>query len=109
MGGSIIGTLLTKPESDELLMKFYSSVRPWGFWKPVYEKILVINPGFKKNTDFGRDMLNVAVGIVWQLAIMALPLLLIIKNWKTGAIMAGVILITTVFLKQNWFNKLEDN
>jgi len=109
MGGSVIGTLLTKPESDELLIKFYSSVRPWGFWKPVYEKVLVINPNFKKNTDFGRDMLNVGVGIVWQLAIMALPLLLIIKNWKTGAILVGVILITTVFLKQNWFNKLEDN
>ena len=28
--GCLIGTLLTKPEDDAILMDFYRRVRPWG-------------------------------------------------------------------------------
>ncbi len=109
MGGSVLGTLLTEQESDELLIKFYTSVRPWGFWKPILEKVRTVNPDFRKNTDFGRDMFNVFIGIIWQVSIMAAPLLLVTRNWNTGVVIAGIIILTTVVLKKNWFNKLEDD
>ena len=37
--GCLFGSLLTPPDDMEKLKSFYKSVKPWGFWKPVYEEI----------------------------------------------------------------------
>src|SRR5512140_1633097 len=68
--GCIIGSLTTVPEPDEVLMKFYMQVRPWGFWKPVLKKVQLFYPEFQPNPNFWRDMFNVAIGIIWQLSIV---------------------------------------
>jgi len=106
--GCLLGTLLTKPESDEVLMDFYSRVRPWGFWGPVLKKVLAQDPGFKRNTDFWRDMFNVAVGIVWQVSLVALPLYIVIQEFDRVALALGVILITSAILKFTWFDHLTE-
>ncbi|MFA6335652.1 MAG: hypothetical protein WCX48_08900, partial [Bacteroidales bacterium] len=59
--GCFAGTLLTKPDSDEILIKFYKNVRPWGFWKPIHEKVVKEDPSFEGNKDFRRDVVNVIV------------------------------------------------
>lgn len=105
--GSVLGTLFTKPENEELLMKFYNSVRPWGFWKPIKEKAKLLNPDFRENKDFGRDMINILVGIIWQIALMAAPLALVIKNWNLMIILIVLTLLTSYILKKNWYEKLE--
>src|SRR5690606_32758353 len=69
--GCVAGSLLTPPDDEEVLKNFYLKVRPWGFWKPVYEKVAAEYPGLEANRDFGRDMFNVAVGIAWQTSITA--------------------------------------
>ena len=106
--GCLLGTLLTKPESDEVLMDFYRRVRPWGFWGPVLKKVLAEDPSFKRNKDFFRDMFNIAIGIVWQVALVALPLYVVIQEWNRVAITAGVILVTSLILKLTWFNHLAE-
>ena len=106
--GSLLGCLLTKPEDDDILIKFYKNVRPWGFWKPVYEKVIEIDPGFKRNTAFGRDMLNSLVGIIWQMSLTIMPVALVIREYRMMWAFVGVFVITSVILKFNWFDKLED-
>jgi len=104
--GCLLGTLLTKPESDEVLMDFYRRVRPWGFWGPILKKVLAEDPGFKRNMDFSRDMFNIVVGIVWQVALVALPLYVVIQEWDRVAIAAGVVLATSLTLKFTWYDHL---
>jgi len=106
---AVIASLATAPEKDEILKKFYTSVRPWGFWKPVYEKVIRENPNFKRNTAFKRDMVNIAVGIVWQMTLVVTPVYMIIQNFKAMWISAFIMIITSLFLKVNWINKLEEN
>lgn len=106
--GCILGTLLTKPEDDEILKKFYKSVRPWGFWKPIYKKVVADDPSFKRNKDFGRDMFNVGVGIIWQLSLVAFPVYLVLRDWKPFFIAFGIMAVTSVILKFTWWNKLKD-
>ena len=102
----VLGSLYTKPDDDEVLKKFYSQVRPWGFWKPIHDKVVKENPQFKKNTDFKRDMVNIVVGIIWQICLIALPIYIIIKE-EVPAITAFIILfITSLVLKKNWLDKL---
>jgi len=106
---SIILSLVTKPESPETLKKFYKTVRPWGFWTPVLKMVLQDEPDFKRNTNFNRDMLNVAVGVAWQTCLIALPIYLVLKQYKPMAITIAILIITSIFLKINWYNKLEEN
>ena len=105
--GCFAGTLLTKPEDDEVLKDFYRRVRPWGLWGPIYRKVLAEDPGFKRNTDFMRDMFNVAVGIVWQIALVVLPMYVVIWELKRAAITLAIILGTSAILKFTWYDHLE--
>ena len=105
--GCLLGTFLTAPEDDAVLMDFYRRVRPWGFWGPVLKKVLAEDPSFKRNKDFCRDMFNIAVGIVWQVSLVALPLYIVIHEWDRAALAAGVILATSLILKFTWFDHLE--
>jgi len=106
--GCIAGTLLTKPESDEVLKSFYKTVRPWGFWKPIHEKVLREDPAFQGNKDFKKDMFNIVIGIVWQTSLIVIPIYLIIK--ENVSLMTAIIIlaITSFILKKNWYNKLTD-
>jgi SSS family solute:Na+ symporter len=107
--GCFIGTLLTKPENEEVLKNFYITVKPWGFWKPIYEKVLVEHPEFKKNTAFKRDMFNVVVGIIWQVTLVVIPIYLVIREPSSMTIAIIICLIATIILKKNWWDKLNDS
>jgi hypothetical protein len=102
----LLGTLLTKPDEDAVLMDFYRRVRPWGFWGPVLKKVLAEDPAFKRNKDFFRDMFNIAVGITWQIALVALPLYVVIREFKRAALAAAIILGTSAILKFTWYDHL---
>jgi Na+/proline symporter len=104
--GCLLGTLLTKQEDDAVLIDFYRRVRPWGFWGPVLKKVLAEDPTFKRNEDFFRDMFNIAVGITWQIALVALPLYVVIREFDRAAIAAGIILGTSAILKFTWYDHL---
>jgi SSS family solute:Na+ symporter len=106
--GSVVGSLLTKKDSDETLKKFYRQVRPWGFWKPVEKMVLEEDPSFKANRDFWKDMFNVVVGIVWQISLMAFPVFLVMREWTQFYIAVSVMAVTTVILKFTWWDKLKD-
>ena len=106
--GCIGSSLATRPESDEILMDFYSQVRPWGFWRPVHEKVIKVSPGFKRNKNLGRDWFNILIGMIWQISLVAVPMYLVIKDLKSLAIVVVVVMTTSIILKKNWYDKLEE-
>lgn len=105
--GCIIATLITKPTDEETLKSFYKKVRPWGFWKPIHDKVIADDPTFVKNSHFGRDMLNVVVGIIWQTALVSLPFFIIFHKYVPMVLVIVVITICTIALKFTWWNNLE--
>jgi Na+/proline symporter len=104
--GCFLGTLLTKPEDEEILKDFYMTVRPWGFWKPILEKIKAENPGFEPDTGCARHWFNVTVGIIWQVTLVALPVYIVIQNPRGIAGTLAVLVATTLILKKSWFDHL---
>jgi Na+/proline symporter len=105
--GCFAGTLLTRPEDEMVLKDFYRRVRPWGLWGPIYRKVVAEDPGFQRNRDFARDMFNVAVGIVWQIALVILPMYVVIWELRRAAITLAVVLVTSAILKFTWYDHLE--
>jgi len=107
--GSLLGTLLTKPDDEQVLMSFYKNIRPWGFWNPIYLKVKAVDPDFEKNNAFKRDMFNCLVAVIWQMALILIPIYLVIREYMSMTISIGVLLITMAILKFNWYDKLEDD
>jgi solute:Na+ symporter, SSS family len=105
--GCLLGTLLSPPEDDAILMRFYKTVNPWGAWGPIREKVLREDPSFRPNRNMGRDSANVLVGIVWQLCLTALPIYIVLQSWSWASAIAATLAVTTLFIKFNWYDKLE--
>ena len=106
--GCFLGTLLTAPEDEEVLKDFYRSVRPWGFWGPILEKVRQEDPSFRPNKDFLRDMFNILVGMIWQVALVALPIYIVTWRLRNATITVLLVAITSLVLKYAWYDHLKE-
>ena len=104
--GCIIGTYTAPPIDEEVLKKFYRNVRPWGFWRPIHDKVVAEDPGFLKNTNFKRDMFNVLIGIIWQTGLVVFPIYIVILEGVPTVICIGIVVVTTIILKKTWWDRL---
>ncbi|SFD57963.1 sodium:solute symporter family protein [Flavobacterium phragmitis] len=104
--GCLLGTYLSKPTDMEVLKSFYSNVRPWGFWNPVYKKLKAEDQSFQKNNDFYLDMMNCIIGIIWQSSMILLPIYFIIRDYPKAGVALAVFLVTTTVLKFTWLDRV---
>ncbi|MDX1954015.1 MAG: sodium:solute symporter family protein [Chitinophagaceae bacterium] len=106
--GSIAGTFMSPPTDMETLKKFYATVRPWGFWKPVHDEVVKEIPGFQPNRRFKLDMFNVVLGIIAQLCMTILPMYIVLSMHLPLVVTVIILLIIILVLKKTWWDKLED-
>jgi Na+/proline symporter len=104
----VVASLLSRPEKAEILQRFYRTVRPWGFWGPVHRQVVREDPEFRRNDDFGRDMFNVAVGIVAQTCLVAAPIFLVVRAMSSLTITLVIFGVSALILKKTWYDRLED-
>jgi len=105
---SLAGSLLTKAEDEEMLKDFYRRVRPWGFWGPILKKVQQEDPSFQRNKDFFRDMFNIAVGMIWQVTLVVLPMYVVTWKLERAAIALAVVAVTSLILKFSWYDHLKE-
>lgn len=108
LAGCFIGTYLRPAEQEAVLKHFYKETKPWGFWKPIREKVMAEDPDFQPNRSFGRDSFNILVGIVWQMSLTVMPIYLLIKQSTHLTVTFLIFLVTTWLLKRYWWDGLED-
>lgn len=105
--GCFVGSLCHAPDDEEKLKSFYRNVRPWGFWRPIHDKVAAETPGFEGNRDFLRDSFNLVVGIVWQMSLVVFPIYLVIHRMEAMWITLGILAATSVILKFTWYDHLK--
>ena len=108
MAGCLIGTYTSPPTDKEVLKNFYSTVRPWGFWKPIQHQVMKDNPAFEPNRRFKLDMFNVAIGIIAQCCLTIIPMYLVLWIKLPLLITVVILAVIVIILKKTWWNKLED-
>lgn len=106
--GCIAGTYLAPPTEEGVLKSFYKNVRPWGFWKPIHDKVVAEDPNFVKKTSFKRDAFNVALGIIGQTALVLLPIYFVLKQNIPMVLTAIVIAVCVFIMKKTWWDKLNE-
>lgn len=108
LAGSVIGTYTAPPTDEKVLKAFYTTVKPWGFWKPVLEMVKKDDPSFKPNNRFGLDMFNVVLGIIAQLCLTIFPMYLVLWMKLPLMVTIGILLVIILILKKTWWEKLEN-
>ncbi|MBA4167281.1 MAG: Na+:solute symporter [Chitinophagaceae bacterium] len=108
IAGCLLGTYMAPPTDLGVLKKFYTTVRPWGFWKPIRELVVAERPSFQPDKRFKLDMFNVVLGIIAQLCLTILPMYLIL--WMELPLLVTVVILVALvcILKKTWWEKLED-
>jgi Na+/proline symporter len=106
--GALIGTYTSPPTNEETLKTFYRNVRPWGFWKPIHDKVVADDPSFRRNTDFWRDMFNVLVGTIAQTALVIFPFFIVLKKILPLGISLAIIALCFIIMKRTWWDRLPD-
>jgi SSS family solute:Na+ symporter len=108
MAASIIGTYAAPATETAVLISFYKTVRPWGFWGPIHELVVADEPTFQANKNFKLDMFNVVIGTIAQLCLTILPMYAITRmNYQLLAVIVLLAIIGFI-LKRTWWDKLED-
>lgn len=106
LAGAIIGTYMSPPTEEAVLKAFYKNIRPWGFWKPIHDKVVAEDPSFVANKEFKKDMFNVFIGIIWQTALVIFPIYLVLLKTVPFLVSLGIALVCSLILKRTWFDKL---
>ena len=108
VAGCLIGALSSKPDDMEVLVEFYRTTRPWGVWGPVREAAQAKYPGLRRNPHFGRDMLNVVIGVAWQTALTAGGVYLVVRDFTGLGVALLVVALAMLVLKRTWWDQLEE-
>ena len=105
---AVIGSYLTPPTDMATLKAFYGKTRPWGLWGPVLRALQEDEPGARGNRDLGIDIVNVVIGIVWQTALTASAIFLIIHAMPQFWLAVAAAGAAMIFLKFSWWDRLRD-
>jgi Na+/proline symporter len=108
LAGSVIGSYSAPPTDETTLKSFYKTVRPWGFWKPVHEKVAKEDPFIKRNKNFKLNMFNVALGIIGQLCLTILPMYMVLWLKLPLLVTITILLVIILILKRTWWDKLNE-
>ncbi len=108
LAGCFIGTYTAPATEVAILKKFYKTVRPWGFWKPIHAVVITEDTSFMPNKRFKLDMFNVIIGIIGQCCLTILPMYLVLWMELPLIITISILIIVIFILKRTWWNKLED-
>ncbi len=100
-----IGSLTAPPDMD-VLLRFYSKVRPFGFWKPVRLEaeargLVPVNDPMPR-----IDILNGFLTAVFQVSLALIPFYLFLREWTWMSIWLCMTLVLGAILYFTWYKNL---
>jgi len=103
---TIIIARLTKPTDMEILVKFYSRVRPFGLWGPVRREAVRRGLVPARDPMPRMDALNGGLTMIFQFSLAMLPFYLFLRNWKQLGIWGAAAAVMAVILYFSWYKTL---
>ena len=103
--GLIVGTYVTAPTPDDVLVKFYKTTRPFGWWGPVRKQIPESSLS-QINRENRRDIIATFFAVPWQVVLFLTGMAIIMKTWGTFSYLLIVLVALSVGLYFMWFRHL---
>ena len=97
----------TKPTEHDVLVNFYKTTRPFGFWKPL-QHVLSEDVKAKMRKEHRNDLLSIPFVMTWLVTMFLMPMQLIIKQYSAFLITLSLFIISVVFIYIFWYRNLPD-
>ncbi len=103
---TIVIGFMVKPTDRQILVKFYSKVKPFGFWGPIRKE--AVRQGLMKPNDREPmwDAINGLIAPVFQFIIALLPFYLFLRKWPQFWLVAACLAVVTIVLYFTWYKNL---
>jgi Na+/proline symporter len=106
---AILISFISKPTNSSVLIRFYQSIRPGGFWKSVKKSVKEEPTSFKKENSFSQDVGNACLAMGWISCMYLAPVYFIFQQIKMGSIFLIGTIPLTIILYFSWYKKLPKN
>jgi hypothetical protein len=103
--GSVIGTYLTKPTSQNILENYYKKVRPFGLWGRC-KHILPPDVLAATKKEHFNDIISVPFTFGWMFTILLMPMQLMVKEYNSFWATFGIFAVCMVALYFFWYRQL---
>jgi len=104
--GCLIGTFLTPPTDEAVLDNFYQITQPFGFWKPMRDKLSFPQQA-KIQQENRRDCIAICIAVPWQLVLFLTGMMVITKQWEQLGWLLLLLILLSIGLYFTWFRYLE--
>jgi solute:Na+ symporter, SSS family len=106
---SVVVSLATKPTESAILAGFYTSVRPFGIWKPVREQSgLSAEEVSERSESMLLTVTNVVLGMAAICGMYLAPMYLVGHWYDKAFAWFAVFVVTAVTLKFTWYDYLPE-
>jgi SSS family solute:Na+ symporter len=105
LAGSVAATYVRPPTDRAVLEHFYRTTKPFGLWGPL-KKILGPEEAAAAAREHKYDLISLPFALFWQMSMLLLPLLLIVRQYRASAVTAAVLAVALVGLYVFWYRKL---
>ena len=104
---SVITALATPPVDEPVLLSFYETVRPFGFWNPIRNRSILSPKVLADSTERAwRAVLNAILGMVGISGIYLFPMYLVGHWYERAFIWLGAALLSAGALIFTWYRYL---
>jgi SSS family solute:Na+ symporter len=105
LAGSIAATYLTPPTDRAVLEHFYRTTKPFGLWGPLRQAVS-LEEAAAMSREHHYDLISVPFALAWQITMLMLPMLLIIRQFRAAAFTGAILAAALVGLYFFWYRKL---
>ncbi len=101
----IIG-FVTKPTDMDVLVQFYSRIRPFGFWRPVRLEAVRRGQVPERDPMPAIDALNGLITMVFQLSLALIVFNCFLRKWNQAIIWLTTAFVLGIVLYFTWYRNL---
>ena len=103
---SVIAGFVTKPTDRDILLKFYSRIRPFGFWGPIRKEAAEKGLVPKNDKQPMMDAINGLIVPVFQFSLALVPFYLFLRNWNSLYLWLFIVFVLLIVLYYTWYKNL---
>uniref|UniRef100_A0AAV1TIK3 Uncharacterized protein n=1 Tax=Peronospora matthiolae TaxID=2874970 RepID=A0AAV1TIK3_9STRA len=105
---SVAACLLTRPESDKVLRRFYRFARPPGAWSDIKRICFTKEMIATIDAENYADLACSGLIVIAQLALYVLMVSIVVKAWTQSLVLVVVLVVTLPLIYLKWYVKLKD-
>jgi solute:Na+ symporter, SSS family len=103
--GSVVATYMRPATDRAVLENFYRTTKPFGLWGPLRRELPQAESAAMA-AEHKYDLVSLPFAFFWQLSILMLPMLLIVRQYRASAVTGAILAVSLVGLYFFWYRKL---